>query len=100
MVRGEPSTRYSTAGDDPEFAAKAGRVLDLYPRERQGKALNLNLKDDEFVALPTKKPAFRPVAANMQNRHVSAKKFPRMGSCETHAPDSLDPAHRREQVRK
>ena len=30
---------------DPEFAAKAGRVLDLYAREWEGKVL----KDDEFV---------------------------------------------------
>jgi hypothetical protein len=30
---------------DPEFAAKAGRVLDLYARQWNGKAL----KDDEFV---------------------------------------------------
>jgi hypothetical protein len=30
---------------DPNFAEKAGRLLDLYAREWQGKAL----KDDEFV---------------------------------------------------
>jgi len=30
---------------DPQFATKAGRVLDLYARQWQGKAL----KDDEFV---------------------------------------------------
>ena len=30
---------------DPEFAAKAGRILDLYHRQWQGKALG----DDEFV---------------------------------------------------
>jgi hypothetical protein len=30
---------------DPDFAAKAGRVLDLYARQWQGRAL----KDDEFV---------------------------------------------------
>ena len=30
---------------DPDFAVKAGRVLDLYARQWQGRAL----KDDEFV---------------------------------------------------
>ena len=36
---------------DPDFAAKAGRVLDLYAREWDGRAL----KDDEFVIFAVEK---------------------------------------------
>ena len=42
---------------DPEFATKAGRVLDLYAREWQGCAL----QEDELDHVPpTKRPAFKP----------------------------------------
>lgn len=40
---------------DPEFAEKAGRILDLYARQWQGK----QLKDDDLSSPPTKRRAFR-----------------------------------------
>ncbi len=46
---------------DPEFARMAGGVLDLYARQWQGSAL----KDDEFVSLPMKRPAFRLADASI-----------------------------------
>jgi len=49
---------------DPDFAVKAGRVLDLYARQWQGRAL----KDDEFVISADEKTAFRRAVS------VAAKK--------------------------
>ena len=40
---------------DPEFAAKAGRVLDLYARQWRGSAL----KDDEFVICADEKTSLQ-----------------------------------------
>jgi len=40
---------------DPDFAAKAGRILDLYAREWNGKAL----KDDEFVVSADEKTSIQ-----------------------------------------
>jgi len=49
---------------DPEFAIKAGRVLDLYAREWHGHIL----KDDEFVISADEKPAFRRAVASIPPR--------------------------------
>ena len=52
---------------DPDFATKAGRVLDLYARQWQGSTL----KEDEFVISAgekTKRRAFRRAAASMPRR--------------------------------
>jgi len=50
---------------DPDFAAKAGRLLDLYERVWQEQPL----RDDELCSQPTKRPASRLGPASMRASH-------------------------------
>jgi hypothetical protein len=45
---------------DPDFAVKAGRVLDLYERVWEDIPLGIN----DFVISADEKPVFKPAAAN------------------------------------
>ena len=49
---------------DPEFATKAGRILDLYARQWKATPLQTN----EFVIARTRKPASRPGSARTPPR--------------------------------
>jgi len=52
---------------DPDFAAKAGRILDLYQRQWEGKAL----QGDEFVISADEKTSGKPAVAFIQPFHLN-----------------------------
>src|ERR1017187_8926146 len=57
---------------DPNFAEKAGRLLDLYAREWQGKPL----KDDEFVISADEKTSIQARRRKHATRALTPNDFP------------------------